>query len=235
MRYIKLNKNWNAEPNTPEPSLSKTENDIKLTFALNPFIFPHIDENDKGALEFVNVYAYRLGPPNNEGYLQRQFRYKNDQLPWGEFYELIDSNWKIDFPEDEIILNDSVSKNKLRHFIFFLRDETFECLATNYEFTFIDTISEKLEEKYPKGYLNHYLAMFASQFDKPTIDNYKVYTDLYIQMESKKEFEDLKTEIKHIQKNNDLKSFVKIANYYGIVNFREDQLNEMISVIEKFK
>ena len=42
MRYIKLNKNWNAEPNAPESSLSKTDDGIKLTFVLNSFMFQHI-------------------------------------------------------------------------------------------------------------------------------------------------------------------------------------------------
>jgi hypothetical protein len=47
MRYIKLNKNWNAEPNAPESSLSKTDDGIKLTFVLNSFMFQHICENCK--------------------------------------------------------------------------------------------------------------------------------------------------------------------------------------------
>ncbi len=235
MKYIKLNKNWNAEPNAPDPVVSKTDEGIELTFLLNPFVYQHIDDDDTGTLEFFDVYAYRLGSTNDEGYFRGQFRFKNEQLPWGEFYELIDSKWKKDFPDDKVILDDSIKKSKLRHFIFFLRDETFECLALDYHFTFTDKISDELEKKYPKGYLNHYFAMFASQFDKPTLDNYKTYTDLYIQMEGKDEFVDLKKELKIIKTNNDLDSYLKIANYFEIENFGIEQLNEMIKVIETYK
>lgn len=235
MKYIKLNKNWNAEPNAPNPVISRTDEGIALTFLLNSMVYQHIDDDDKGTLTFFDVYAYRLGVTDNEGYDHGQFRFKKEQLPWGEFYELIDSKWKNDFPEDKVILDDSINKNKLRHFIFFLRDKTFECLALDYQFAFTDKVSDELEIKYPKGYLNHYLAMFTSQFDKPTLDNYKMYTDLYIQMEGKDEFINLKKELKNIKMNNDLDSYLKFANYFEIENFGIEQLNEMIKVIETYK
>ncbi len=231
MKYIKLNKNWNAEPNAPEPCISETDEGIELTFFLNSFLYQHIDDGEKGTLEFFNVYAYRLGTTNDEG----QFRFNNKQLPWGEFYELIDSKWNNDFPNDKVIMNDLTNKKSLRHFIFFMKDKTFECIATDFHFKFNDTISEHLEEKYPKGYLNHYLAMFTANFNTPSIDNYQVYTNLYIQMEGIKEFNNLKTEIKNIRKNNDLNLYLKIINYSEIENFGKEQLNEMIKVIETYK
>lgn len=122
MKYIKLNKNWNAEPNAPEVSVSKTDYGLEITFLLNSLIFQHIDVNEKGSLEFHEVYAYRIDPTNDEGYYSGKFRSKNVELPWGEFYELIDSNWKNNFPSDMILLNDSIPKRNLRHFIFFLKD-----------------------------------------------------------------------------------------------------------------
>lgn len=206
-----------------------------MTFLLNPFVYQHIDEGEKGTLAFFGVYAYRSGATNEEGYNRGEFRFKNEQLPWGEFYELADSKCKNDFPDDKVILNDSINQNKLRHFIFFLRDETFECLALDYQFTFMDKVTDALEIKYPKGYLNHYLAMFSAQFDKPTIENYNVYTDLYIQMEGKDEFIDLKKELKNIKMNNDLDAYLKVANYFEIEHFGIEQLNEMIAVIETYR
>jgi hypothetical protein len=235
MKYIKLNKNWNAQPNVPQPYVTKTDEGIDLTFFLNPLLFQHIDEDDKGTLKFLDVYAYRLGATGEEGYNRGEFRYKNAQLPWGEFYELLGSNWKNDFPDDKQIINEKANKSKLRHFIFFLKEETFECLAIDYQYAFVDKISEALEVKYPKGYLNHYLAMFSSQFDKPTIENYKMYTDLYLQMQSKKEFAEVKKEVKSIKANNDLDSYLKIANYFGIERFEMKQLKDMIKVIETYK
>jgi len=113
-------------------------------------------------------------------------------LPWGEFYELTDSHWNKDFPDDKIILNDSIDKKGLRHFIFFFKDETFECIATDFSFSYENSISDMLDEKYPKGYLSHYLAMFTSNFDTPSVYNYETYNDLYIQMEGKKEFKEVR-------------------------------------------
>ena len=235
MQYIKLNKNWNAGPNAPEPQISLVENTIELSFLLNPFAFEHIDENEKGKLEFRDVYAYRLVSINNEEYFHDEFRYGNDQLPWGEFYELLESNWDSDFPDDKIIVDESVDKTEIRHFLFFFRDSIFECLATDYKFSYDNNLDEILEEKYPKGYLNHYITMFASLFNKPTIYNFKSYTDIYIQMESEKEFLDLKNELKNIKKNNDLNLYLKYANRYEIEGFETKQLNDMIKVIEDFR
>lgn len=48
MKYIKLNKNWNAEPNAPEPKISITEEGLELSFFLNPFAFEHIEEDEIG-------------------------------------------------------------------------------------------------------------------------------------------------------------------------------------------
>jgi hypothetical protein len=226
MKYIKRNKNWNAEPNSPNPQISTTENDVQLTFSLDFNHFSHIDEGDEGILLFQEVYAYRLGSKEN--------RFKNDQLPWGEFYELPNSNWKNDFPADKVLVNDSLKGAKLSHFVFFLGEEIFECIADEARFSFNDTISEALEEKYPKGYFNHYLSLFASHFETPSVDNYKIYTNLYIQLESKKEFADMKTELKSIKANKDADSYVKIANYKQIPNFGRKQLDEMITVIETY-
>lgn len=41
--------------------------------------------------------------------------------------------------------------------------------------------------------------MFTSLFDKPSPENYKLHTDLYIQMENKKELLNLINEVKKIK------------------------------------
>lgn len=235
MKYIKLNKNWNAEPNVPEPSINVNSEGIEIEFLLNPLLYEHIDEGEKGIIQFFHVYAYYFGPPNEKEYKNGNFRFKNHQLPWGEFYELMDSKWEKDFPTEMELLVKDLNKKSLRHFIFFLKNATLECLATDFSFEFVDTVSETLELKYPKGYLNHYLAMFTANFDKPSIENYHIYTDLYIQMEGKKEFSDLRTEIVKIQNNNDLPLYLKLINYSGIENFGMKQLTEMLKVIETYK
>lgn len=235
MKHIKLNKNWNAESNAPNPVITKTDDGIEMNFLLNSSTYSHIDEGDEGILKFEDVYAYRIAAMNKEGYLAGQFRFNNNNLPWGEFYELKNSEWANDFPNDKIIIDESVNKKKLRHFIFFLKEEIFECLALDYQFKFIDKISDELEIKYPKGYFNHYLTMFASQFDKPSLENFHMYIDLYLQMESKKEFLGLKEELKSIKSNHDIDSYLKVINYFEMEKFGKAQLLEMIKTIENFK
>lgn len=235
MKYKKLNKNWNADPNAPQESIIQSEEGIELHFFLNSFFFEHIDEGEKGKLEFYDVYAYRNGPSNDEGFYQRQFRYTTDQIPWGEFYELTDSKWKTDFPTDKIIVDETKKTGKLRHFIFFFKDTTFECLASDYIYRYNVEIDEVLETKYPKGYLNHYLAMFAANIGKPSKENYRMFTDLYIQLEGRKEFIDLKAELERIKKNDDLFLYLKFANRFELENFGMTQWKEMIKEIETYK
>ncbi len=233
MKYIKLNKNWNAAPTASEPQIRVTENTLELIFDLDP-AFVHIDAGDRGTLEFSEVFAYKLEPISQEEYENGKFRFKNEDLPWGKFYELPNSGWRNDFPADKVIVNESLKATKLKHSIFFLPNCIFECLSAEYQFHFDYAIAEKLEETYPKGYFNHYLAMFSSHFDQLNSGSYKVYTNLYIQLEGKKEFDALKEEIKKIKANKDVDSYVKIANYSELPNFGRKQLDEMIKVIETY-
>lgn len=234
MKYIKLNRNWNADTENSEPLVSVDQNTVELNFYLNSNLFQHIDKGDKGLIRFHDVYAYKLESISEEEYVNGKYRLKNEELPWGKFYEIPNSGWRNDFPADKVVVNDSLKATKLKHFIFFLPNCVFECLSAGYDFQFDYAIAEKLEETYPKGYFNHYLAMFATHFDQLNTGSYKVYTNLYIQLEGKKEFEALKEEIKKIKTNKDVDSYVKIANYSELPNFGRKQLDEMIKVIETY-
>ncbi|MGV3611342.1 MAG: hypothetical protein ACO1N0_10360 [Fluviicola sp.] len=233
MKYIKLNKNWNAAPTASEPQMATTENQVEVIFDLDP-AFGHIDEGDKGRLQFSEVFAYKLTPISREEYEAGKFRFKKEELPWGKFYELPNSNWRNDFPADRVVVNDKLKGMKLKHTIFFLPGHIFECLSSEYRFQFDYAIADKLEETYPKGYFNHYLALFSTHFDQLNTGSYKTYTNLYIQLLGSKEFELLKEEIKKIKANKDVDSYVKIANYSELPNFGRKQLDEMIKVIETY-
>lgn len=136
MKYRKLNIDWNAEPNAPGVKLQVNENEIKLEFLLNPFAYDNVSEKDKGELIFNDCFKYSFNSCNDEGYFLGQYRYKNDQLPWGEFYEL-QHDWEKDFHPDFRMLNSQIKKDGLRHFIFFFRDNTFECVAKDFKFSYL--------------------------------------------------------------------------------------------------
>lgn len=235
MKIQKLNKNWSSEPSIPLESIERTDDGIEVNFVLNSLPYEYIEEGEKGKLEFYNVYAYRKAASNSEEISKRKIPLKVDQIPLGDFYELLDSKWKTDFPTDKIIVDETKKTSKLRHFIFFLKDATFECLASDYNYTYNIEIDDILETKYPKGYLNHYLALFAANIGKPSKENYRMFTDLYIQLEGKKEFIDLKAELERIKKNDDLFLYLKFANRFDLENFGMTQWKEMIKEIEIFK
>jgi hypothetical protein len=137
MKHSKLNTNWNADPNAPEPHLEVHGDNVRIEFFLNPFIFDHIEENDKGELIFKRCYKYSFNTCNDEGYYRGEYRYDNKELPWGEFYE-IKHDWENDFHPEYVILNYDLNKSGLRHFIFFFRDNTLECIAKDFEFNYLN-------------------------------------------------------------------------------------------------
>ena len=132
MNYTQLNEHWNADPNAPEVQLKLHEDAVILQFYLNSFIFD-FDDAEQGRLIFKNCHKYSLNSMNDEGYYMGQYRYKCDELPWGEFYRL-ETNGENDFPKKAVVLNVNPNKRDLKHYIFFLKDNTFEAVAEDYFF-----------------------------------------------------------------------------------------------------
>jgi hypothetical protein len=129
--FKKLNSDWNAEPNAPDPRVRVADRTLYLTFVLNSFQFP-FEEGSVGELVFHNCWRYRLGPTNDEGWYSAQCRFSQLAPAWGEFYEV----------EGDLLLGHQLSWTSLgppspssRHFLFYLRDETFECDADDWSFT----------------------------------------------------------------------------------------------------
>jgi hypothetical protein len=136
MQWSKLNTDWNADPNAPESKVYVEGDTIILEFYLNYFIYPKFKEGDIGRLFFYNGHKYSLGGTNDEGYFMGQHRYKDSWLPYGEFYQL-DSNWFRDFPKDAVTIRPINNSDKLKHFIFFMKENVFECVAEDYKFSIV--------------------------------------------------------------------------------------------------
>ena len=134
MDFIKINKDWNAEPNSPMPTIEIKGRNLKLSFYLNAFIFNNCEEEDLGVLEFYNCRQYRIGIPNEEGfYIHNQSRYKKYGIKWGEFYLVRNSDWQVNFPQP-VYVDVSLENDVLNHYLFYLKDETFECVSESYSF-----------------------------------------------------------------------------------------------------
>ena len=138
MHYELISADWNAEPNDPDIKLSVNGNTVTLEFYLNYFQFERFTEGEKGLLIFHNCHKYALNSMNDEGYYQGNYRYTQQDLPWGEFYKL-ETNWEIDFPSPNHKIS-IVASTRLNHYIFFFRDNTFECVAEKFSLKFMKDI-----------------------------------------------------------------------------------------------
>ncbi len=69
---------------------------------------------------------------NDEGWYRGQCRYTGIAPAWGEFYDVRCKDPLRDLPDDWHRLADDT--DQARHFLFYLRDETFECLAMDWSY-----------------------------------------------------------------------------------------------------
>ena len=128
--FRQLNYGWNAEPNAPDPRISVEGSDLLLSLLANPFRFPRYVDGQRLRLRFAHAQRFWLGPTNDEGWYRGQCRFSGDAPVWGEFYE-VSGDLKLDLcPGDWQALHASTSRG--RHFLFYLRDWTFECEADDW-------------------------------------------------------------------------------------------------------
>lgn len=131
--YIQITKDWNADPVSPEIELKVDGIDLIMEIYLNHFQFDKFQKGDKVKIRFKNCTEYSLNTCNDEGFYYGQYRIKPTEFEWGEFYE-IKSGLDRNLPNPiEIIQNDNSDR---KHFIFFFKDETFECIASDYYLDF---------------------------------------------------------------------------------------------------
>jgi len=129
LKFQKLNDGWNAEPNAPAPSVIASGNDILLRFEISAFQYSPFVEGDVGVIRFRDCSRYRLGTTNDEGWYRGQCRSSKHAPAWGEFYELIGPDDVADQPHDWVKVP---NEKPGRHFLFYFRDETFECFAADW-------------------------------------------------------------------------------------------------------
>lgn len=140
IRFEQLNIGWNAEPNAPELQIKVVDTDVVIEFYLNAYMYEQFCKGDKARIVFHDCLQYRNGYPNDEGfYSYGQSRFKKYGVKWGEFYKVKNSNWKKEFP-NPIVVNET--KAKRNHYLFYFRDETFECIATSYNMEIISASNE---------------------------------------------------------------------------------------------
>jgi hypothetical protein len=149
--FTKLNGGWNAEPNGHEPRISADRGDLLFRFLLNILLYPEYQAAEAGVLRFRDCWRYRLGITNDEGWYRGQCRFSRLAPKWGEFYEVHGDLLLDATPNREAFLVRgiqlepdplewvTIGKPGLisRHFLFYLRDQTFECDASDWAFSVI--------------------------------------------------------------------------------------------------
>jgi hypothetical protein len=125
--FYQLNRDWNAEPNAPAPVVEVQDEDLLLNFVVNPFQFPDFKKGEIGVLRFLRCEQYRLGPTNDEGWYTGQCRFSKLAPQWGEFYLIQGDTELLDAPRDWQRVKPPSGRGK--HFLFYFRDDTFECVA----------------------------------------------------------------------------------------------------------
>lgn len=131
IKFIKLNEDWNAEPNAPEESVSIDGSNLILEFTVNPWAYEGFEEEERARIVFKKCFKYRLGPTNDEGWYLGKCRFGKLARRWGEFYQVIGGSPDVVDATDWNIVGTSNSHN---HYLFYLRDCTFECEADAYDF-----------------------------------------------------------------------------------------------------
>jgi hypothetical protein len=126
-RFHQLNSGLNAEPYIPSPAIEIQAQDLVLKFSVNAFQFPEFEEGEFGALRFVRCERYRLGPTNDDGWYRGLCRFSKLAPEWGEFYIVQGDADLLDAPQDWQPVTPSTGSG--RHFLFYFRDNTFECVA----------------------------------------------------------------------------------------------------------
>jgi len=128
LQFIQLNSGWNADPNVPLPRIELDSGDLLLIFRLNAFQFANFREDDLGILRFVSCTKYHLGGPNDEGWYLGQCRFSKLAPAWGEFYRIQGETFGLASPEEWKLISHSHDRPK-QHYLFYFREETFECFA----------------------------------------------------------------------------------------------------------
>ncbi len=130
--FVQLNRGWNADPNAPEPSLSVDGRDLLVEFCVNAFQYPELAEGSKATIRFYRCERYRMGPTNDEGWHMGKCRFSKLAPAWGEFYKVSGDSQILRAPADWTVNSTIEDPGALGHYLFYFKDETFECVASDW-------------------------------------------------------------------------------------------------------
>jgi hypothetical protein len=140
-----LNLGWNADPNCPETEVIVVGTTVVVTFRAKAFPL-----RADGFLVFNNCSSWMLSSINDHAYFLGQCRYgvkapaERKAPEWGEFYEIVGDDPLAHAGDDWQYLSQPALTDN--HYMFYMRDDTFECFADSwsyYQEERLDQIKEK--------------------------------------------------------------------------------------------
>jgi len=152
---------------TPEPKILCNDINLILLFYIDLLDLPKITnkikqragESDTGIaiMKFKKNYIYKYGVPNDE-VLDGHPYYKLG-LEHYSFFKVNDSDWikEIKRIESHHPYSDENSFDDLNHYIITFKDNTFECVAEDYNVEYsIDTMEEALKKEFSSFLINSF-------------------------------------------------------------------------------
>jgi len=127
-----LNTGWNAEPNVPLPRVASDGRILYLQFVQQHCSFFTFKWSKKLTLGFDGCSRFRFTTMNDHGWYNGDCRFSTLAPAWGEFYEV-----SGDFLEGQENTPWEIGPCALvgpKNFIFYFRDESFECSAASWAF-----------------------------------------------------------------------------------------------------
>lgn len=135
--FQKQNIPFEAEPNIAEPHVEILDNNLVLSFVAK-------DSDTDARVIFITPLMYRIGSPNDEGFYGSDPRIKNDSiysqkgfpdLDFGDFHQVSGVDWKNNLLGEGTNILDEKYKEKedFSHYVFFMKDGTFECIAKSWK------------------------------------------------------------------------------------------------------
>lgn len=112
----------------PEAQVFVEGDALVLRLRLNTQLYERFAEDSEAQLRFRQCERYHLAGTNDEGWYRGQCRFGRSAPAWGEFYRLDGDSEQLLATDKWIVLSPQPNP-AARHFLFYLRDSTFECVA----------------------------------------------------------------------------------------------------------
>jgi hypothetical protein len=129
--FKRLNEAWNAEPNAPCEEVAVSGSTVRLAFFLNRWAY-EAQENERGCLTFEQCSMWRLGSTNDEGWYAGECHYSKVARLGASFVSCLARRTN----DSSLPIGTSSRRSHLRsrHFLFYLRHNSFECFAAAWRF-----------------------------------------------------------------------------------------------------